>query len=139
MNFPFFGARPTDRKSFGRKTKGLPASAVAFIESIQPYNRLPVNEYPLWQLHELNRIDKHRRISVRPQLAFAEHDGEAEETVYGFDITFCGPSKGQPPKIVPFVTVRRKDGGIPLDLDGVNRICSFVADEVLVRLAGFAK
>jgi hypothetical protein len=137
--FPIFGSRPTDRKSFERKTKGLPAGAVAYVESIQPYNHLPVSEYPLWQLHELNRIDKHRRISVRPQLAFAEHGGEAEETVYGFDITLCGPSKGQPPKIVPFVVFGEKTDGIPLDLDGVNRICSFVADEVLVRLAGFAK
>jgi hypothetical protein len=137
--FPIFGTRPTDRKSFERKTKSLPADAIAYIESIQPYNHMPVNDYHLWQLHELNRIDKHRRISVRSQLAFAEHDGEAEKTNYGFDILLCGPSKQQPPQIVPFVVFGEKTDGIPLDLFGVNRICSFVADEVLARLAGFTK
>jgi hypothetical protein len=137
--FPIFGARPSDQGSFERKTKGLPSDAIAYIESIQPYNHLSVGDYPLWQLHELNRIDKHRRISVRPQLAFAEHDGEAEIADYGFAIKLYGPSKQQPPKIVPFVVFGEKTDEIPLDLSGVNRIFSFVADEVLVGLAGFAR
>ena len=68
--FPVF-SEPLDakaRKKFDRQVLGVPDKAIQFIEALQPYNRpagTPLASSLLWQLHELNRIDKHRRILVR--------------------------------------------------------------------------
>src|SRR6185437_8080444 len=61
--FPVF-YQPLDAKTqkrFERKIFGIPDEARKFIESRQPYNRppgTPLAPLPLYQLHELNRIDK---------------------------------------------------------------------------------
>jgi len=78
--FPIFREPLTDRtrKRLEDKTRGLPQPAVDFIAAIQPgaeeFKRWkPINDQPLWQLHELNRIDKHRRISVRTHVSHIGH------------------------------------------------------------------
>lgn len=149
--FPIFASALTaaEKKVFERKTKGLPDGAITYIESIQPYNHVPVNDYPLWQLHELNRIDKHRRISVRPQLHAAGRNFfgagppredflafEAKRTDDGYDIVCSGSYKHHRPQITSLVLFGEAE--IAITLGGVRKMSEFVAAEVLVRLAGFA-
>ena len=112
--FPIFRERLTARnkKKFEDKTQGLPQPAVDFIASIQPGDEefqrwKPIEGQPLWQLHELNRIDKHRRISVRPHVS---HIGHVIEPIVvenhsddGCDVVISGPLKERPPKIYPRV------------------------------------
>ena len=55
------------KKRFTRQTTGVPAEAVAVIESLQPYHgadRQAVESHLLWKLNALCNIDKHRRIPV---------------------------------------------------------------------------
>ena len=154
--FPIF-AEPLDaeeRKKFNRKVKGLSDEAIAYIESIQPYNRrtgADPSSHPLWCLHELNRIDKHRRISVTPQLVVAgrHHFGVSppradfqsmvsERTDYGLDVLCTGSYKHFQPKVTSLVQFGEQESGIALTIDEIAQIYNFVADEVLIRLAGFA-
>jgi len=47
------------------KLRGLDPGAIEAIEGIQPYHRGPAYaEDPLWVIHELDRIDKHRRLNL---------------------------------------------------------------------------
>jgi hypothetical protein len=47
------------------KLQGIHPDAIKAIEGIQPYHRGPTySEDPLWLIHELDRIDKHRRLSL---------------------------------------------------------------------------
>ena len=143
------------RKSFDRKTNGLSDPAISYIESIQPYNRPagdPLNIHPLWCLHELNRIDKHRRINVRAQVAIAgrHHFGvmpagadfalmDQEKTDYGYDIVCGGSYKHLKPKISSWVVFGEVEAGILLTIDEMAQLYNFVRNEVLVSLAGFTK
>ena len=59
------------KSSVGRWLAGVPECAVGFIETVQPYYQPghggSQTDYlwnPLWRLHDLNRIDKHRRLTV---------------------------------------------------------------------------
>jgi hypothetical protein len=155
--FPIF-ARPLnteDRRKFNRKVKGLSDEAIAYVESIQPYNRMdgaPLSTDPLWCLHELNRIDKHRRISVRAQFAVAarHHFGldapredfvsmTTERTNYGFDVVCTGSYKHLRPKVNSLVQFGEQEAGIVLTIDDIAQVYDFVARGVLIRLGGFAK
>jgi hypothetical protein len=56
-----------DDSSFERQTKGVPAQAADIIKSLQPYHDGPGDAYkqnPIWQLHKLDIVDKHRRIAI---------------------------------------------------------------------------
>jgi hypothetical protein len=155
--FPVF-EQPLDsesRRKFNKKVDGLSPSAIEYIESIQPYNRTagtPLSASRLWCLHELNRIDKHRRISVREQisLAFREHFGLAApgadfaevsevRTDYGFDVVCRGTYKHLQPKISTFVIFGESARGIFMDIDEIAQLHSFITDEVLVALASRVK
>jgi hypothetical protein len=47
------------------KIQGIAPQAQAFIETLQPYHRgTAFRDDPLWRLHELSRIDKHRLVHV---------------------------------------------------------------------------
>jgi hypothetical protein len=47
------------------KLQGLHPDAIEAIERIQPYHRgTAYTEDPLWLIHELDRIDKHRRLNL---------------------------------------------------------------------------
>jgi hypothetical protein len=47
------------------KLRGIDPDALRIIEGIQPYHRrIAFWEDPLWVIHELDRIDKHRRLNV---------------------------------------------------------------------------
>lgn len=154
--FPIFVEQPNSegRRKFQRKIDGLSSPAIAYIESIQPYNRpagdnLATNA--LWCLHELNRIDKHRRISVRPQFEFAGRmwfgaghpraDFAAmtsERTDYGYEILCAGSYKYLQPHLTSLVVFGEEKAGMFLTIRDIWNIYNFVTDEVLVSLAGFA-
>lgn len=63
--FPIFSSSAGYRKHAPKKIGCLEQSAQAIIESLQPYH-CPSGyaAHPLWQLHELNRVDKHRALTV---------------------------------------------------------------------------
>lgn len=143
------------RPQFRRKTEGLSPSAIEYIESIQPYNRtagFPLSMSPLWCLHELNRIDKHRRISIQPQIAVAQVKGigpiipgaspaevTEERTDYGMDVVLRGAYKHIEPEITSIVIFSEPKSGILLDTHGITQLYNFVTDEVLVSLASRAE
>ena len=70
IEFPIFSARPTtpDKLAlFNRKIEGVGNQARALIESLQPYNAVSKWEAPnhaLFVLHDMNRFDKHRELTV---------------------------------------------------------------------------
>ena len=154
--FPVF-AKPLDAKTrnqFNRKIEGLSEEAIAYIESIQPYNRTagPASSDPLWCLHELNRIDKHRRISVRAQFSIAgrDHFGvgfpgadfaymESERTDYGYDIVCRGSYKHLKPKVISLVEFGEQESGILMTIEGIAQIYNFITEKVLIDLASFAQ
>jgi hypothetical protein len=143
------------QRKFNKKTVGLSDPAIIYIESIQPYNRpagLPLSTSRLWCLHELNRIDKHRRISVHAQISLASQDQfgfvvpgadcaevSEERTDYGYDVVCRGGYKNLKPKISPFVIFGEPKRGIFMDIEEIGQLYNFVTDEVLVALASRAK
>jgi hypothetical protein len=143
------------KRRFNKKVDGLSSSAIDYIKSIQPYNRpagLPLSASPLWCLNELNRIDKHRRISIQAQISLAirEHFGlllpcadfaevREERTDYGFDVVCRGTYKNLKPKISTFVIFGEPNRGIFMDIDDIAQLYNFVTDEVLVALASRTK
>jgi len=143
------------RDRFNAKTEGLSDHAIDYIESLQPYNRtagLSLATSPLWCLHELNRIDKHRRIAVQAQICLATRDHfglvapgadfadvSEERTDYGFDVVCRGAYKNLQPKISTFVVFGDLERGILMDIDDLGQLHNFVADEVLVALASRAQ
>jgi hypothetical protein len=156
--FPVFEVEPPDTRSikrFNSKVKGLSDSAIAYIKSIQPYNRpteAPLSSVPLWRLHWLNRIDKHRRISIRSQVSIAgrNHFGAAfprtdfahmykEKTYYGYDVLCQGSYKHLQPQVTSFVEFGEKETGIIMSIDDIGALYDFVHDEVLIRLAALSQ
>lgn len=83
IEFPVFEREPADkntRKIFDAKVAGIPDRAREMIERLQPYHAPntvlngPLN-HPLMLIHDLDRIDKHRQLSI---------------AVCGFSITTSG-------------------------------------------------
>jgi hypothetical protein len=141
--FPIFAEdNAKTRETFARYTKGVPDKAAAVIESLQPYNRpagTPLFDNLLWQLHEINRIDKHRRISVRataaridtcfsPSIAPIENGCEVA-VPYGLGSEF-------EPEFVPLIMFGDRLTGITMQIHGIERMYELVAHGILPRLAG---
>ena len=61
--FPIFTERQKYDSEVSRKIKGVPARAKTVIERSQPYHRGGRLD-PLWTIHEVDRIDKHRVVIV---------------------------------------------------------------------------
>jgi hypothetical protein len=65
IEFPIFGDQAQYQRDAPRKVAGVPTAATKIIESLQPFHRGPAfAEHPLWKLHELATIDKHRRFHI---------------------------------------------------------------------------
>jgi hypothetical protein len=70
IEFPILTAKPTAPAkiaSFNQKIEGVSTNARAIIESLQPYNAVSPwhgPNYALLVLHNLNRFDKHRELTV---------------------------------------------------------------------------
>jgi hypothetical protein len=130
--FPIFGENNVKtRRRFADDAKGIPSRAVAFIESFQPYNRpcgTPLASDPLWQLNEIGRIDKHRRISVRTTAAQIDTHLVATVTPIENGCELVVPCNAEPalePIFTP--TVVFGNNGVTIDIDGIERICNLVA------------
>jgi hypothetical protein len=154
--FPILSDRPNakQREKFESKLRGLNGKAVAYIESIQPYNRpeaVPLQSHTLFQLHEINRIDKHRRILVRTVMsglstsafgASAPGDDflfKAEPTDYGYEVRRFGQYKNIKPNVVLVVVFGEQKSGITIPLSGLWNIYEDVRNRVLPTLAGLAQ
>jgi hypothetical protein len=77
-----------------KQLHGVPDEARNFIESEQPYHWEQRDDYryhPLWVLHDLNRIDKHRRLAT---------------TTAALDLQFISVPEGVDPR----VTFKRAEG-----------------------------
>lgn len=62
--FPIFHDRPMRHGEERRKVGCINPQAAAIIKALQPHHRRDYRDDPLWQIHELNRIDKHRFLTV---------------------------------------------------------------------------
>ena len=90
--FPIFASRPAE-KEWPEKIGCIAPLAQAEIKALQPYHR--GQNYaldPLWQIHEINRIDKHQTLAVcaasntadgRLAIAGSEH-GDENIGVFGY-------------------------------------------------------
>ncbi|MBA4115207.1 MAG: hypothetical protein H0X71_01960 [Rubrobacter sp.] len=59
--FPIFSDRPMILRQHQRKIGGIDPAAQTIIEGLQPYQRgNDFGSHPLWLLHNLSNIDKHR-------------------------------------------------------------------------------
>src|SRR5271166_2457912 len=63
--FPIFKAKPLKKDHFEKKIRGVSPRTAAIIESLQPYRAgTAADNDPLWILHDLCRIDKHRELVI---------------------------------------------------------------------------
>lgn len=142
--FPIFAEdNAQTRQTLAKYTKGVPDKAVAVIESFQPYNRragTPLLDNLLWQLHEINRIDKHRRISVRATAARIDTCFSPPITPIenGCEVVipFGAPGSEIDPEFVPLIVFGDRLTGITMQIHGIERMYELVAHQILPRLAG---
>jgi hypothetical protein len=150
--FPIFETFSKDTlKRFKQYTAGVPPDAIKVIEGLQPYhgpNPAAVRSRLLWRLNILCNIDKHRRISVHSIMAAFKFPDMPKSAV-GL-ITFeqndavCVPLgfKSQmrlDPNIPTEVIFGDKAEGVQCNIDGIERIHDFVANNVIPRFARFFK
>lgn len=63
--FPIFGKRPPTANELRKKIGAIDPQAQAVIEGLQPHHGGPdYSSHPLWVLHDINNIDKHRLLHV---------------------------------------------------------------------------
>jgi hypothetical protein len=84
--FPIYwdGAKYGLKGQADRKLAGVPPQAADLIERSQPYHGPTPCEHPLWVLHELDIIDKHRSILLAASVAnlrFYGHYGDPPEPI----------------------------------------------------------
>jgi hypothetical protein len=154
--FPIFSSVPNAdrRRRFKSKLRGLSDRAIEYIESLQPYNRpagIPLGTHPLFQLHEINRIDKHRQILVRTVMSGLSTSAfgvslpgddflwKAEPTDYGYEVRRFGRYKNLKPNILLLVVFGERKSGITIPLAGLWDIYEYVRDTILPTLSGFAQ
>ncbi len=56
--------KETNQEIHDSDTEGMAVEAAHLIEQFQPYKNGNFKDHPIWQIHKLNNIDKHRRLSV---------------------------------------------------------------------------
>lgn len=64
VSFPIFGSRGDYINGKGRSLKGIASEAILAIDALKPYKG---GNDTLWQLNELNNIDKHRMVFTAGQ------------------------------------------------------------------------
>lgn len=156
--FPIFTEAPLDRKSrsrFDSKLGNMGMEARKFIESLQPYKRpagAPLSAHLLWQLHELNRIDKHRRILVSatinvtarttfsamvdPDFAIPPEITPTGQNTY--DVVYLGRYKHLKPSVAPLIMFGEPKT-VRISIDGIEQIYDFVTETILPGLGGCAQ
>jgi hypothetical protein len=64
LEFPIFSDPSRYASAAPNRIRSVPAAAQKIIEAVQPFNHSERAKDPLWQLHKLSNIDKHRRLHV---------------------------------------------------------------------------
>lgn len=65
--FPIYLLASDFHKNGVRKSKGIDAAALPLLEGLQPYQGTYAahpKKHPLWLLHEINNVDKHRLLTI---------------------------------------------------------------------------
>lgn len=114
--FPVLLKKDTAR--FSTMVRGASPQVVEAIERLQPYHSIDSMRDPLWQIHELNRIDKHRSVpvvarGVSEQQITVDVGGNVEIAPFlgtrqeGDEVLRVGPraSASAPPPASPSVTL----------------------------------
>jgi hypothetical protein len=142
--FPILEKR--DDSLFTRRTIGVPAEALALIESLQPYhgpNEPAIKSNLLWRLNKLCNIDKHRRIPLHGAVVeFKLHESIAPYMTFDDDQTMSFPlaRKGEMtlyPQAAYGVVFGDATEGVECNVKGIDDIYKFIADDVIPRFAGF--
>jgi hypothetical protein len=138
-------------KTLRLQTHGVPAEAVAIIESLQPWHEGLGDAFRrnrLWQIHKLDIIDKHRRVAIGlhgltchfPD-AVNERSWQIErrELPDGFEVSLppVAATLRMIPDLSPGVLFGDEAEGVTLNFDQLGGLCTFVRDEVLPRFARF--
>jgi hypothetical protein len=133
------------------QTEGVPSEAVKLIESVQPYHEGPGAAFkrsPLWQLHKLDIIDKHRRIAIGLHGFTCHFPGatnpmawgiERRELEDGYEIVLpsVASTLEMVPDLSPGVLFGDEAEGVTLGFPQLDALHRFVSDRVLPRLAPF--
>jgi hypothetical protein len=140
-----------NQNTFATQAKGLPDAARAIIEGLQPYHAGPdpaFKQHPLWQLHMLDIVDKHRRVAINengfnagfPILSrssdFAKETGERY-----FELSFPIDAPPVPMHYNPKPEIRfgAAEEGLFLTTARFEELYRFVALDVLPRFAQYSR
>jgi hypothetical protein len=145
--FPILGKK--DDKVFRAQTRGVLAEAATIIKSLQPYTRgdaEAMKSHLLWRLNKMCIVDKHMRIPVYGTAV----DFEVPESIFRFTSWENGvmniPLRLKPdlkrymdlnPNTSFEVVFGDSHLGIECNLEGIDAIYNFVADNVIPRFARF--
>lgn len=161
--FPIFSNARKYADQATKKIACVHPAASAIIEAFQPYHR--GHGYPLSQLHELNRIDKHRALTVCAALPMVNGTrgvgipaddmidvGREYFLTYGqFDYELdaiwvrwgaCPRLPNQEVRVNPIAPIELafdKGGPSPLEpvIPTLQALCQFVRDPVIAQLSKF--
>jgi hypothetical protein len=138
-----------DANTLNRQTKGAPAPAVMLIESFQPYHAGPgpaYKQHPLWQVHRLDIVDKHRRAVINESIVEAyfptlskRSDFTKESGDHYFEIGFPIDSPVVPMHYHPVPVLRfgAAEEDLYVEPDRLKEIYEYVKDDVLPKFESF--
>ena len=131
-----------NKKKFRKQTKGVPDAAAAIIDSHQPYHATASGsapkEHPLWQLHILDIVDKHRRVPVNerefkagfPTLSLsADFTKESGDRYFEFSFPIDAPPVPMHYN-PPVIRFGAGEESLFLTADELDRIYQFVTQSV---------
>ena len=140
-----------NNETLKQQTEGVPAEAVAIMESLQPYHQGAGDAFkrsPLWQLHKLDIIDKHRRVAIRlhgltchfpAAINPRSWEIEKQELEDGHEVNLppVAATLEMIPDLSPGVLFGDEAEGVTLDLEQLGTLYKFVCDGVLPQFACF--
>lgn len=145
--FPILGVG--SESNFKSIVKDMPFTALDLIESFQPYtDGNAYKDNPLWQLHKLCIVDKHRRIPVIGQFAnFSYRAPPGVKELISFQavddyatMSFPSSVKSQvefKPLLVLGMVFGDPAVGVSIEGTRLGAIHKFVRDDVIPEFAGF--
>lgn len=141
---------PND-KALKQQTEGASAEAVVIMESLQPYHEGPGDAFkrsPLWQLHKLDIIDKHRRVAIGLHGLTCHFPSainprswqiEKQELEDGYEASLppVAATLEMIPDLSPGVLFGDEAEGVTMDFEQLGALYKFVCEGVLPRFARF--
>jgi hypothetical protein len=138
-----------NQETFRTQTKGIPAAAAAVIEGLQPYHAgsgEAFKQHPLWQLHKLDIVDKHRRLAINqyefiarfPTLSRSpDFTKETGEGYIEFSFPIDAPPVPMHYNLKPEIRFGAAEEDLFVTIERLEEINRFVAQEVFPRFAHF--